>query len=74
MMIDHDFSCHKIAEAMRPPEALARVLILASKVVPKAKLVPTVALDELAFRDPSKRKMVSFITRSDSRAESFLNS
>lgn len=48
----------KIAEDMRPPEPLAKALIMLSRVLPKAKLVPQKDLAELAIRDLKKRKLV----------------
>lgn len=48
----------KIAEDMRPPEPLAKALIMLSRVLPKAKLVPQKDLAELAIRDLKKRKQV----------------
>ncbi|KAK3004384.1 hypothetical protein RJ639_019220 [Escallonia herrerae] len=50
----------KIAEDMKPPEPLQKVLILLSRVLPKAKLIPKKDLAELAFRDPTKRELASY--------------
>lgn len=50
----------KIAEDMRPPEPLAKALIMLSRVMPKAKLVPQKDLAELAIRDLKKRKQASY--------------
>lgn len=50
----------KIAEEMKPPEPLQKVLIFLSRLMPKAKLVPTKDLAELAFRDPQKRKLADY--------------
>ncbi|KAJ0677870.1 putative 2-acylglycerol O-acyltransferase [Helianthus annuus] len=50
----------KIAEEMKPPEPLQKVLIFLSRIMPKAKLVPTKDLAELAFRDPQKRKLADY--------------
>ncbi|KAK2971593.1 hypothetical protein RJ640_017963 [Escallonia rubra] len=50
----------KIAEDMKPPEPLQKVLILLSRVLPKAKLIPKKDLAELAFRDPTKRKLAAY--------------
>ena len=43
---------------MTPPVPLQKILILLSKVMPTAKLVPQKDLAELAFRELKKRKMV----------------
>lgn len=48
----------KIADDVLPPDAVMKVLTLLSKVIPKAKLFPNQDLAELAFREPSKRKLV----------------
>ncbi|KAM7464332.1 hypothetical protein LguiA_032453 [Lonicera macranthoides] len=45
---------------MTPPEPLQKVLILLSRVMPKAKLIPQKDLAELAFRDSKKRKMAAY--------------
>ncbi|KAK3006101.1 hypothetical protein RJ639_017424 [Escallonia herrerae] len=50
----------KIAEDMKPPEPLQKVLILLSRVLPKAKLIPKKDLAELAFRDPTKRELAAY--------------
>lgn len=50
----------KITEEMKPPEALQKVLIFLSRLTPKAKLVPTKDLGELAFRDAQKRKLADY--------------
>ncbi|KAI7729862.1 hypothetical protein M8C21_007752, partial [Ambrosia artemisiifolia] len=50
----------KISEEMKPPEPLQKVLIFLSRLMPKAKLVPTKDLAELAFRDPQKRKLADY--------------
>ncbi|PQQ08117.1 caffeoylshikimate esterase [Prunus yedoensis var. nudiflora] len=50
----------KIAEDVTPPAAAQKILILMSKVMPKAKLIPQKDLAELAFRDPIKRKMAVY--------------
>ncbi|KAJ9554153.1 hypothetical protein OSB04_018198 [Centaurea solstitialis] len=44
-----------IAEEMKPPEPLQKVLIFLSRLMPKAKLVPQKDLAELALRDPQKK-------------------
>ncbi|KAL6295064.1 hypothetical protein ACE6H2_003206 [Prunus campanulata] len=49
-----------IAEDVTPPAAAQKILILMSKVMPKAKLIPQKDLAELAFRDPIKRKMAVY--------------
>jgi hypothetical protein len=49
----------KIADDVLPPDAVMKALTLLSKVMPKAKLFPNKDLAELAFREPSKRKLVS---------------
>ena len=48
----------KIAEEVKPPAPVLKVLTLMSNVLPKAKLFPQKDLAELAFRDLRKRKMV----------------
>ncbi|CAI9264949.1 caffeoylshikimate esterase [Lactuca sativa] len=50
----------KIAEEMKPPEPLQKILIFLSRLMPKAKLVPQKDLAELAFRDPQKRKLADY--------------
>nr|GMD19918.1 caffeoylshikimate esterase-like [Ipomoea batatas] len=50
----------KIAEEMTPPVPLQKALILMSNFMPKAKLVPTQDLAELAFREPVKRKLAPY--------------
>ncbi|XP_027097822.1 caffeoylshikimate esterase-like isoform X1 [Coffea arabica] len=50
----------KIAEEMTPPVPLQKILILLSKVMPTAKLVPQKDLAELAFRELKKRKMADY--------------
>ncbi|KAL3501724.1 hypothetical protein ACH5RR_036173 [Cinchona calisaya] len=50
----------KIAEAMTPPVPLQKILILLSRVMPTAKLVPQKDLAELAFRELKKRKMADY--------------
>ncbi|CAH9104710.1 unnamed protein product [Cuscuta epithymum] len=50
----------KIAEELTPPVQLQKVLILMSKFMPKAKLVPTQDLAELSFREPMKRKFAPY--------------
>ncbi|CAH9114843.1 unnamed protein product [Cuscuta europaea] len=50
----------KIAEELTPPVQLQKVLILMSNFMPKAKLVPTQDLAELAFREPMKRKFAPY--------------
>ncbi|KAH0991104.1 hypothetical protein GBA52_002587 [Prunus armeniaca] len=50
----------KIAEDVTPPAAAQKILILMSKFMPKAKLIPQKDLAELAFRDPIKRKMAVY--------------
>ncbi|BBG94473.1 alpha/beta-Hydrolases superfamily protein [Prunus dulcis] len=51
---------YQIAEDVTPPAAAQKILILMSKVMPKAKLIPQKDLAELAFRDPIKRKMAVY--------------
>jgi len=48
----------KIADDVLPSDAVMKVLTLLSKVMPKAKLFPNQGVDELFFREPSKRKLV----------------
>ncbi|XP_071928951.1 caffeoylshikimate esterase isoform X2 [Coffea arabica] len=50
----------KIAEEMTPPVPLQKILILLSRVMPTAKLVPLKDLAELAFRELKKRKMADY--------------
>lgn len=50
----------KIAEDMKPPPAVLKVLTLMSRVTPKAKLFPQKDLAALAFRDPRKREMAAY--------------
>ncbi|KAL9325013.1 hypothetical protein ACSQ67_005658 [Phaseolus vulgaris] len=50
----------KIADDVLPSDAVMKVLTLLSKVMPKAKLFPTQELDELFFREPSKRKLAVY--------------
>lgn len=48
----------KVADNLVPSEPVLKVLNFLSKVMPKAKLIPQQDLAELAFREPSKRKLV----------------
>ncbi|KAG9448931.1 hypothetical protein H6P81_008896 [Aristolochia fimbriata] len=50
----------KIAEDVTPPETVQTLMILLSKVLPSAKLVPVKDLAELAFRDPKKRELAPY--------------
>lgn len=50
----------KIAEEVKPPAPVLKVLTLMSNVLPKAKLFPQKDLAELAFRDLRKRKMAVY--------------
>ncbi|KAF3976828.1 hypothetical protein ACB098_08G015100 [Castanea mollissima] len=50
----------KIAEEVKPPSPVLKVLTLMSNVLPKAKLFPQKDLAELAFRDFRKRKMAVY--------------
>ncbi|KAL3731465.1 hypothetical protein ACJRO7_028357 [Eucalyptus globulus] len=50
----------KISDAVRPPEAVVKVLTFMSSVLPKAKLFPQKDLAELAFRESKKRKMAVY--------------
>ncbi|KAJ4709933.1 Caffeoylshikimate esterase [Melia azedarach] len=50
----------KIAEEVIPPAAVLKVLMLLSRVMPKAKLFPQKDLTKLSFRDPIKRKMAFY--------------
>lgn len=52
----------KISEDVKPPMLVLNALILMSTLFPKAKLFPKKDMSELFFRDPSKRKLVSFST------------
>uniref|UniRef100_A0A7N2KQA4 Serine aminopeptidase S33 domain-containing protein n=1 Tax=Quercus lobata TaxID=97700 RepID=A0A7N2KQA4_QUELO len=49
-----------IAEEVKPPAPVLKVLTLMSNVLPKAKLFPQKDLAELAFRDLRKRKMAVY--------------
>ena len=51
----------KIADDVKPPEPVLKVLSLMSNVMPKAKLLPNVDFDELALREAKKRKLVQFL-------------
>lgn len=50
----------KIADSMYPPWILVQILIALSYIIPKAKLVPGQNIAAIGFRDPVKRKLVSF--------------
>ncbi|KAL4279712.1 hypothetical protein GQ457_03G007260 [Hibiscus cannabinus] len=50
----------KIADEVKPPEPIAKVLTFLAKVMPTAKLVPQKDLSELMFRDPRKKKMAVY--------------
>ncbi|CAL0307977.1 unnamed protein product [Lupinus luteus] len=50
----------KIADEVLPPDAVMKGLALLSKVIPRAKLFPNQDLAELAFREPSKRKLAVY--------------
>ncbi|PON95947.1 Alpha/beta hydrolase fold [Trema orientale] len=50
----------KIAEDMKPPPAVLKVLTVMSRVLPKAKLFPQKDLAALAFRDLRKREMAVY--------------
>nr|XP_048319201.1 caffeoylshikimate esterase isoform X1 [Ziziphus jujuba var. spinosa] len=50
----------KIAEDVKPPAPVLKVLTLMSRVMPKAKLFPQKDLAELAFRELKKRKMAVY--------------
>ncbi|TKY69349.1 Caffeoylshikimate esterase [Spatholobus suberectus] len=50
----------KIADDVLPSDAVMKVLTVVSKVMPKAKLFPNQDLAELAFREPSKRKLAVY--------------
>ncbi|XP_014519477.1 caffeoylshikimate esterase [Vigna radiata var. radiata] len=50
----------KIADDVLPSDAVMKVLTVFSKVLPKAKLFPKQDLDELFFREPSKRKLAVY--------------
>ena len=54
----------KIADDVKPPEPVLKLLKLMSHVVPKAKLLPNVDLGELAIRETNKRKLVRMPLRS----------
>lgn len=51
----------KIAEDVKPPPAVLKVLTLLANLMPEAKLFPTKDLAELAFRDLKKRKLVCLL-------------
>ncbi|KAL2347605.1 hypothetical protein Fmac_001605 [Flemingia macrophylla] len=50
----------KIADDVLPSDAVMKVLTVVSKVMPKAKLFPNQDLAELAFKEPSKRKLAVY--------------
>ncbi|XP_062110114.1 caffeoylshikimate esterase isoform X1 [Humulus lupulus] len=50
----------KIAEDMKPPPPVLKILTLMSRVLPKAKLIPQKDLAELAFREERKREMAVY--------------
>ncbi|KAL9389518.1 hypothetical protein Peur_018123 [Populus x canadensis] len=50
----------RIAEDVQPPAPVLKALILLSKVMPKAKLLPQKDLAALCFRDLKKRKMADY--------------
>ncbi|GMJ13136.1 hypothetical protein like AT1G77420 [Hibiscus trionum] len=50
----------KIADEVKPPEPVAKILTFLAKVMPTAKLVPQKDLSELMFRDPRKKKMAVY--------------
>lgn len=50
----------KIAEDVKPPPAVLKVLTLLANLMPEAKLFPTKDLAELAFRDLKKRKLADY--------------
>ncbi|XP_023538750.1 caffeoylshikimate esterase-like isoform X2 [Cucurbita pepo subsp. pepo] len=50
----------KIADDVKPPEPVLKVLSLMSNVMPKAKLLPNVDFDELALREAKKRKLAVY--------------
>lgn len=56
--VNTDFMVSKIADNVKPPEPVLKVLTLMSSVVPKAKLLPKVDLGALALRETEKRKLV----------------
>ena len=50
---------------MTPPGPILKALSLMSYVLPEAKLFPLKNIGDLAFRDPEKRKVVSFLLLSN---------
>ncbi|XP_028780488.1 caffeoylshikimate esterase-like [Neltuma alba] len=50
----------KVADDLLPSDAVLKALTFLSKVMPKAKLFPQRDLAELAFREPSKRKLAVY--------------
>lgn len=56
----HCSSGANVQEDMTPPVPLQKTLILLSRIMPTAKLVPLKDLAELAFREPNKRKMAKY--------------
>ncbi|KAL3830906.1 hypothetical protein ACJIZ3_019708 [Penstemon smallii] len=50
----------KISEEMAPPLPLQKILILLSKLMPQAKLVPQKDLADLAFRESKKKQMAPY--------------
>ena len=51
----------KIADSMYPPWIVVQILLTLARVIPKAKLVPGSNIAEIGFREPEKRKIVSYI-------------
>ncbi|KAL1568431.1 acylglycerol lipase [Salvia divinorum] len=50
----------KISDEMKPPVPLQQVLILLSKLMPQAKLVPQKDIADLAFRESSKKILAPY--------------
>ncbi|CAK7326586.1 unnamed protein product [Dovyalis caffra] len=50
----------RIAEDIQPPAPILKALMLLSKVMPKAKLLPQKDLAALCFRDLKKKKMADY--------------
>ncbi|CAN0876235.1 Caffeoylshikimate esterase [Linum grandiflorum] len=50
----------RISDEVKPPAPVLKILTCMAKYLPKAKLIPGTDLAELAFRDPTKRKMAEY--------------
>ncbi|KAJ8631638.1 hypothetical protein MRB53_024961 [Persea americana] len=45
----------KIADEMRPPQAVIKILTVLSKIIPTWKIIPTQDILDIAIKDPEKR-------------------